>query len=117
MKHLVIAAILVVVVTALVILGLNAFDLVPQLASEEGAFVDQMFQAQIYVIAFIFSLIMVLMLYSVVVFRRKPGDESEGPNIKGNTGGSLTADPPRRLHRSSWMPGTPWRTRGAEGGV
>jgi cytochrome c oxidase subunit 2 len=84
-KHLVIASILVIVVTALVILGLSAFDLVPRLASEEGAFVDQMFQAQIYVIAFIFSLIIVLMLYSVVVFRRKPGDTSEGPNIKGNT--------------------------------
>lgn len=84
-KHFVIASILVVVVTALVILGLSAFDLVPQLASEEGAFVDDMFQAQIYVIAFIFSLIIVLMLYSVVVFRKKPGDQSEGPNIKGNT--------------------------------
>lgn len=85
MKHFVIASVLVVIVTALVILGLNAFHLVPQLASEEGAFVDQMFQAQLYVIAFFFSLIVVLMLYSVIVFRRKPGDESAGPNITGNT--------------------------------
>jgi cytochrome c oxidase subunit 2 len=83
-KHFIVAAVLVVVVTALVILGLNAMDLIPQLASEEGAFVDQMFRAQIYVIAFVFSLIVVLMLYSVVVFRRKPGDESDGPHVTGN---------------------------------
>jgi cytochrome c oxidase subunit 2 len=84
-KHIVVASILVIVVTALVILGLNALDLVPQLASEEGAFVDEMFAAQVYVIAFIFSLIIVLMLYSVVVFRRKPGDVGDGVYIKGNT--------------------------------
>lgn len=85
MKHFIIASVLVIVVTVLVILGLNAVDLVPNLASAEGEFVDLMFNAQIYVIAFIFSLIIVLMLYSVIVFRRKPGDTSDGPHIKGNT--------------------------------
>ena len=85
MKHFVVAAVLVIVVTALMILGLNALDLVPDLASAEGEAVDQMFRAQIYVIAFFFSLIIVLMLYSVVVFRRKPGDTGDGPHITGNT--------------------------------
>ncbi len=85
MKHILIASVLVVVVAVLAILGLNSIDLVPQLASEEGEFVDQMFRLQIYIIAFIFSLIIVLMLYSVVVFRRKPGDTSDGAYIKGNT--------------------------------
>jgi cytochrome c oxidase subunit 2 len=75
---------LVIVVAALLIVGLNALDLVPTLASEEGAFVDVMFRAQVYVIAFIFSLIVVFMLYSVVVFRRKPGDTTDGAYIKGN---------------------------------
>jgi cytochrome c oxidase subunit 2 len=83
-KDLIIASVLVIVVTVLVIWGLTAADLVPTLASAEGEFVDQMFSAQIYVIAFIFSLIVVLMLYSVVVFRRKPGDTSDGPHITGN---------------------------------
>jgi cytochrome c oxidase subunit 2 len=84
-KHIVIASVLVIVVTVLVILGLNAVDLVPNLASAEGEYVDLMFQAQIYVIAFIFALIIVFMLYSVFVFRRKPGDTSDGPHITGNT--------------------------------
>jgi len=84
-KHFIVAGVLVIVVTALLIVGLNAVNLVPNLASKEGEFVDLMFQAQIYVIAFVFSLIIVLMLYSVVVFRRKPGDSSDGAYIKGNT--------------------------------
>lgn len=90
MKHFAIAFVLVIIVTVLVILGLSALDLVPQLASAEGEFVDQMFDVQIYIIAFIFSLIVVLMLYSVVVFRRKPGDTSDGPHITGNTSLEIT---------------------------
>lgn len=85
MKHLAVASVLVVIVTLLMILLLTSTNLLPGLASEEGAFVDQMFRAQIYVIAFIFSLIVVLVLYSVVVFRQKPGDEGEGQYITGNT--------------------------------
>ncbi|MGD8466261.1 MAG: cytochrome c oxidase subunit II transmembrane domain-containing protein, partial [Anaerolineae bacterium] len=85
MKHIVIASVLVVIVTVLVIFGLTSVDLVPQLASEEGQLVDQLFAWQVYVIAFIFSLILVFMLYSVVVFRRKPGDTSDGVHVRGNT--------------------------------
>ena len=85
MKHIAIAAVLVIVVTILVIIGLEAIDLVPQLASAEGTFVDQMFRVQLYFIAFFFSLIVVLVLYSVVVFRRKAGDTGDGIYIKGNT--------------------------------
>lgn len=84
MKHIAIASVLVIIVAALLILGLNALNLVPQLASAEGVFVDQMFTAQIYIIAFIFALIIVFMLYSAVVFRRKPNDTSDGPHITGN---------------------------------
>lgn len=84
MKHILIASVLVVIVTVLVILGLSAADLVPQLASEEGELVDQLFQWQMYVIAFIFALIVVFVLYAVVVFRRRPGETGEGRYVKGN---------------------------------
>jgi cytochrome c oxidase subunit 2 len=84
-KHILIASVLVIIVAALVMLGLSALDLVPELASEEGLSVDQMFTVQIYIIAFVFSLIVVFMLYSIVVFRRKPGDTNDGAFVKGNT--------------------------------
>ena len=85
MKHVIVVAILVIIVTVLLLLGLNSIDLVPELASDEGMAVDQMFTVQIYIIAFIFALIIVFMLYSIVVFRRKPGDMGDGPHITGNT--------------------------------
>jgi cytochrome c oxidase subunit II len=84
-KHFVIASVLVIVVTVLIILGLGSIELLPNLASAEGEYVDLMFRAQIYVISFIFALIIVFVLYSVVVFRRKPGDTSDGPHIRGST--------------------------------
>jgi len=84
-KHILIASVLVLIVTALVILGLRAVDLVPKLASAEGQFVDQLFQSQLYVIAFIFALILVFIGYSIVVFRRRPGETGEGRYVKGNT--------------------------------
>jgi cytochrome c oxidase subunit II len=84
MKHIVVASILVLIVTALVILGLGSLDLIPNLASAEGQLVDQMFTLQIYVISFVFSLIVVFVLYGALVFRRKPGDETDGRFVKGN---------------------------------
>jgi cytochrome c oxidase subunit 2 len=84
-KHIIIASVLVVVFTVVAIVFMHALQLVPPLASAEGEFVDQMFTVQLYFIAFFFSLIVVFMIYSIVVFRRKPGDTSEGPNIKGST--------------------------------
>jgi len=37
------------------------------------------------VIAFLFALIVVFMVYSIVVFRRKPGDMTDARHIEGNT--------------------------------
>jgi cytochrome c oxidase subunit 2 len=44
-----------------------------------------MFNVHFWVIALLFSLIMVIMLYSAVIFRRKPGDEEDGPHVHGST--------------------------------
>jgi cytochrome c oxidase subunit II len=84
MKHIAVASVLVLIVTALMVLGLRSVDLLPNLASAEGKLVDQMFVLQLYVICFVFSLIVVFVLYSIVAFRRKPGDTSDGLYVKGN---------------------------------
>ncbi len=85
MKHLVIAGILVLLVTALLIFGLERIQLLPVAASAQAEPIDSLFDLEFKVIAFLFSLIVVLMLYSVIVFRRKKGDETDGPHIEGNT--------------------------------
>lgn len=85
MKHFIIVAVLVIVTTALVSLGLQSARLLPQVASEEGALVDGLFGLHLNVIAFLFSLIVIFTLYSVAVFRRKAGDTGDGAHIHGSS--------------------------------
>lgn len=85
MRHLIIAGLLVVVVTALLILGLGQVQLLPKQASAQAVPIDQLFDLEFKVIAFLFSLIVVFMLYSILVFRRKKGDTSDARHVEGNT--------------------------------
>jgi len=85
MKHLIIAGILVVLVTALLVVGLGQIRLLPMAASLQAQPIDQMFDIEFKVIAFLFALIVVFMVYSIVVFRRKAGDTSDAAHIEGNT--------------------------------
>lgn len=85
MKHLVVAGLLVLVVTALLIFGLEQARLLPTQASVQAQTIDQLFSLEFKVIAFLFALIVVFMLYSIIVFRRKPGDTTDAQHIEGNT--------------------------------
>ena len=85
MKHLIIAGILVVIVTALLIVGLGQVQILPDAASAQAEPIDWMFGLEFKVIAFLFALIVVLMVYSMVVFRRKKDDTSDAKHIEGNT--------------------------------
>ncbi len=82
-------AISIIVLVALSTLGLRAlFSVIlalPRAASAEAGPIDTLFNAHFWMIAFLFAFIMVMMLYSVFVFRRKPDDETDGPHIHGNT--------------------------------
>jgi len=84
MKHIITAAILIVVVTLLMTVFLQNIGLLPIQASTQAITIDRLFDLHFKLIAFLFSLIMVLMLYSVIVFRPKPGDTSDGKHIEGN---------------------------------
>jgi len=84
MKHFVIAGGLVAVSTVLVYLFLTGAGLLPVEASRQAVLVDQLFDLHWALISFLFSLIVVFMGYSLVVFRRKPGDDGAGKYFKGN---------------------------------
>ncbi len=79
----------IVILVALSTVGLRALFRVilalPRAASAEAGPIDTLFNAHFWMIAFLFSLIMVLMLYSVFVFRRQPDDDTDGPHVHGNT--------------------------------
>lgn len=85
-KHAIIVGVLTLAVFAgLYFLFTWIFPL-PDAASAQAAPIDNLFQAHFLAMAFLFALIMVIVLYSVVVFRRRPDDETDGPHIHGNTG-------------------------------
>lgn len=89
MRHFVIVGILVILMTVLTYVGLDAAGIAKQMhpvaASAQAASIDQLWHWEIIAISFLFALIVVPMFYSLVVFRRKKGDTSDGEHIEGNT--------------------------------
>lgn len=86
MKHFVIVGVLVAVFTVLVNWLLTLIGLLPVEASAQAIPIDRLFNAHFWVISFLFSLIMVFMVYSLIVFRSKPGEKQEGVFFKNNSG-------------------------------
>ncbi|GAB4497172.1 MAG: cytochrome c oxidase subunit II [Anaerolineales bacterium] len=88
MGHFVIVGILVIVMTVLTYLGLDAAGLATQMhpvaASAQAASIDQLWHWEVMVISFLFSLIVVPMIYSLVVFRQKKGELKDGEHMEGN---------------------------------
>jgi cytochrome c oxidase subunit 2 len=86
MKHAVVIAILVILCTFLVHTGLTNIGLLPLQASVQAVAVDQLMGIHIWLISFLFSLIMVTLVYSLIVFRRKKGETGDGAHIVGSSG-------------------------------
>lgn len=85
MRRIIIVAVLVLITTVLVYFGLDALQLMPLEASAQAETIDWLFNLEIITISFLFSLIIVPLIYSLVAFRRKPGEEGEGEHMEGNT--------------------------------
>jgi cytochrome c oxidase subunit 2 len=56
-----------------------------QAASTAAAKIDTLLDVMIVLSAFVFSLVMVMLFYALWKFKAKPGDESDGEPIHGNT--------------------------------
>ncbi len=54
-------------------------------ASEEKGPIVTLFKFSIVLSSLVFSVVMVMMIYAIAKFRAKPGDESDGEPIHGNT--------------------------------
>ena len=85
MRHFVIVGILVIVMSVLTYLGLDAAELMPVAASAQADPIDWMWNLQVIAMSFLFALIVVPMFYSLIVFRRRKGDTSDAEHIEGNT--------------------------------
>ncbi|NUM45732.1 MAG: cytochrome c oxidase subunit II [Anaerolineales bacterium] len=92
--HFIGVTILVAILTAAIGLGLqyamqNGY-LMPPLASRQGIWVDWVFGYHFWAMAFLFSLILGFMLYSIVAFRQKKGEDKDGEHFEGHTGLEIT---------------------------
>lgn len=86
MKHVSIVTILVIILSVLVYLLLQSVGLLPIQASSQAIIIDQLFDIHIGIIAFLFSLIVVFIGYSLVVFRRKnDSSDEEGKHFTGSS--------------------------------
>jgi len=85
MKHFVTVGILVLVAAVLTYMGLDAVGLMPVEASAQAVPIDWLWNLQLKIMSFLFALIVVPMLYSLVVFRRRKGETGEGEHFEGNT--------------------------------
>lgn len=83
-KHYIAATGLVLVAALLLYFLLSAIYQLPQASSDEADTIDVMFDVYFGLIAFMFSLIMVFMIYAAFAFRRKPGDTTDAEHIHGN---------------------------------
>ena len=84
MKHYVIAGVLTVIITFVIALLLRAAGLQLVPASVQAGPVDSMINLQLWIISFLFSLITVFIVYSVVVFQHREGDQGYGVNIRSS---------------------------------
>jgi cytochrome c oxidase subunit 2 len=85
MRHFLVVGILVIVMAVLTYVGLDAVGLMPVEASAQAVSIDWLWNWQIIAISFLFSLIVVPMVYSLIVFRRRKGETGDGEHIEGNT--------------------------------
>jgi cytochrome c oxidase subunit 2 len=85
LTHFSIVAILVILLSTLVYAGLSAAHLMPIAASIQAEPIDKLFQLELMAISFLFALIFVPLVYSLVIFRRKPGETGDGQHFEGNT--------------------------------
>ena len=84
MRHFWVVGILVIVMAVLTYIGLNSLGLMPVEASAQSVSIDWLWNWEIIAISFLFSLIVVPMAYSLVVFRRRKGETGDGEHIEGN---------------------------------
>ena len=90
MRHFVVVGIFIVILTVLTYAGLMAVGLMPVAASAQAGPIDWLWNLEMMVISFLSALIIVPLIYSLIVFRRKKGDTQDAEHVEGNTNLEIT---------------------------
>lgn len=90
MKHWIGVILFIAVLTASGVMLLNNERLLTPAASLQAVPIDRLFSYHWTLISFLFALVAGFVLYSIIFFRRKPGDETDAPHIEGNNALEVT---------------------------
>jgi cytochrome c oxidase subunit 2 len=74
-----------IALSAVMSVVLLQFDWFGEAASEEAGPIDTLFDVMVVLSSFVFSIVLVMFFYAIWRYRAKPGDESDGEPIHGNT--------------------------------
>jgi cytochrome c oxidase subunit 2 len=85
MRHFLIIGVLIVILTPLVYFGVDAANMMPIEASAQSLPVDWMWNMDMAVLSFLFAVVMVPLVYSLIVFRRRRGETGDGQPIEAST--------------------------------
>lgn len=85
LRHFIIVGIGVVVTSVVLYLLLRVGLPLPVEASTQAVTIDWLFQAHMVLLSILFALVVVFMVYAIVVFRRRKGDDGDGEHFEGNT--------------------------------
>lgn len=90
MKRFIVPIMLTFVIALPSIVLFESVDLTPVLASEQGRDIDQLLRVLFILASLIFGGVIAFLLYSVLAFRRQPGDLSDAEPIHGHMGLEIT---------------------------
>ncbi len=85
MKRLVTPILFTVVISFLLVAVFQRVDLTPLLASRQGQPIDALIRLLFIIASVIFALVIVFFVYSLVAFRRQPGDTEDATPVEGST--------------------------------
>lgn len=90
MRHFVIVGILIIIASVLTYTGLTSIGLMPVEASAQAVPIDWLWNLDVIAISILFCVIVVPLVYSLIVFRRKKGDNTDAVHIEGNSALEIT---------------------------
>jgi cytochrome c oxidase subunit 2 len=83
-RHALTAGLLASVLAGVLVLLAVGVDLLPASGSREAEYIDPLFRLLFAIAMIIFAIVMTVLLYSVAVFRRRSGDDTDAAPIHGN---------------------------------
>lgn len=89
-RHTLIVTIIVAALSAVLVIFFLNVPVLPVMGTREAISVDNLFVLMFCIASVVFVLALVVLVYSMIVFRAGPGDNQDGPHMRGNNALEVT---------------------------